>query len=323
MNTSVGFAVQECVGGAFSLPLSRVLIVEDFREWRRQIRSLLLARPEIEIVSEAADGAEAVRKAAELTPDLILMDVSLPVLNGIEACRRIREASPSSKIIFLSQEKSIDVVQEALDTGALGYVNKSDAARELARAIDVVLEGRRFISSSLELVRSEVRSPRSHEVLFCFDDDAIVDGLSSFISVALGAPEPTIVVVTESHRASLVEKLQRRGFDMKALVRQGTFISVDADIPCSSAQFVQIMGSATQHALEALGNGRRISLCGERAGRLWAQGKIDDAMELERLASQFAAAHNARILCVYPQPHLHGPQALETVCAQHTRARYF
>jgi CheY-like chemotaxis protein len=323
MNISVGFAFDQDEGGPLSLPLSRVLVAEDYRDWRRQIRSLLQSRPEIEIVCEVADGAEAIEKAAELRPDLILMDLRLPVLNGIEACRRIRRANPRSKILFLSQEKSTDVVQAALDTGALGYVNKADAAPELARAIDAVLQGQRFISSSLELLDGEARSPRGHEVLFCFDDEAIVDGLCSFIVAALAAAEPTIAVVTESHRKSLLERLQQRGLDMKAFIQQGIFVCLDAEVPCSSAQFFQILESAAQRAFEDAGEPRRIALCGERAGRLWAQGKIEEALELERLCTQLTASRNARILCIYPSPHLHDPLGLQTVCSQHTSARYF
>lgn len=307
------------------MPPSRVLVAEDYQEWRRQIRSLLGGHPEIEIVCEVADGAQAVEKALELTPDVILMDIGLPVLNGIEASRRIHEANPRLKIIFLSQEKSSDVVEAALDTGAMGYLNKADAAAELTRAIDAVLEGLRFISRSLEPVGTELREARSagsHEVLFCFDDDAIVRGLSRFAAAALGASEPVIVVATKPHCSRLMEKLECRGLDMKSLVQQRIFISLDADTACCSAQFFAIVEAAAQCAFEAAGKPSRISLCGERAGRLWAQGKIDEALELEGLCTQLLASHQVRILCLYPWPQLQEPPGLETVCRQHTGARY-
>jgi DNA-binding NarL/FixJ family response regulator len=87
---------------------------------------------------------EAVDKAEELQPDLILLDIGLPTLNGIEAARRIRKLAPESKILFVSQESPADIVQEALSLGALGYVVKAHAKCELIPAVKTVLQGRRF-----------------------------------------------------------------------------------------------------------------------------------------------------------------------------------
>jgi DNA-binding NarL/FixJ family response regulator len=126
----------------------RILIADDFENWRRQVHWLLHARPAWQVIAEASDGLEAVQKAEELKPDLILLDIGLPELNGIEAARQMRQLSSSSKIIFLSQNSDLDIVRAALGTGALGYVRKTDARRELLPAMDAVLRGERFISSS-------------------------------------------------------------------------------------------------------------------------------------------------------------------------------
>lgn len=112
----------------------KVLVVDDFVPFRRVICSVLHER-ELEIC-EASDGLEAVQKAEELKPDLILLDIGLPKLNGIEAARQIRKLSPASKIIFLSPESSVDVMREALNTGACEYIVKTRAARELRSALD-------------------------------------------------------------------------------------------------------------------------------------------------------------------------------------------
>ena len=127
----------------------RVLVVEDYEPFRRFICSTLRKRPELQIVGEITDGLEAVQKAEELQPDLIVLDIGLPSLNGIEAARRIRKLSPESKILFVSQESSADVVQEALALGALGYVVKAHAGSELLAAVGAVLENRQYISSGL------------------------------------------------------------------------------------------------------------------------------------------------------------------------------
>jgi len=116
-------------------PSHRVLVVEDFAPFRRLICAMLATRPGLEVIGQAADGLEAVQKAADLKPDLILLDIGLPTLNGLECARRIRMLAPQSKIIFLSQESCVDVVREAL-TLACGYVLKTRATSELLTAIE-------------------------------------------------------------------------------------------------------------------------------------------------------------------------------------------
>jgi two-component system nitrate/nitrite response regulator NarL len=130
------------------VPLVRVLIVEDFVAFRRFVCSTLATKPELQVVGEASDGREAVQKAEELKPDLILLDIGLPTLNGIDAARQIRKLSPQSKIIFLSQESSADVIEAALSLGALAYVVKTRAESDLLAAVNSVLLGKRFVSST-------------------------------------------------------------------------------------------------------------------------------------------------------------------------------
>ena len=122
----------------------RLLVVDDYEPFRRFVRSTLGKRPEWQIVGEAADGLEAVQKAEELQPDVIVLDVNLPTLNGIEAGRRILKLCPECKILFVSQVSSADVVQEALSLGALGYLVKTRAGVDLIAAVDAVRQGLRF-----------------------------------------------------------------------------------------------------------------------------------------------------------------------------------
>jgi DNA-binding NarL/FixJ family response regulator len=127
----------------------RVLVVDDYEPLRRFSVLALGRKPELQIIGELSDGLEAVLRARELQPNLILLDISLPTLNGIEAARQIREQSPESKILFLSENRSRDIVAEALHTGGGGYVLKSDAGNELLPAVEAVLQGKQFVSSSL------------------------------------------------------------------------------------------------------------------------------------------------------------------------------
>jgi len=126
-----------------------VLVVEDLGPFRRFIRSTLQARFDLQVIAEVSDGLEAVQKAEELQPDLILLDIGLPTLNGIEAARRIRKLAPDSKIVFVSVEASADVVQEAFALGAMGYVLKGDAGSKLLAATEAVRDGRQFLSSGV------------------------------------------------------------------------------------------------------------------------------------------------------------------------------
>jgi len=126
-----------------------VLVVDDFEQWRRVVRTALQAKLGLEVFEEAADGLEAVHKAQDLQPDLVVLDIGLPTLNGLEAARRIRRVSPKSKVVFLTEDRSGDVAEVALQEGASGYVLKSTSASELIPAVEAVLEGRPFLSAKL------------------------------------------------------------------------------------------------------------------------------------------------------------------------------
>jgi DNA-binding NarL/FixJ family response regulator len=127
----------------------RILVVDDFEPFRRFVCSTGEKRPDLYVIDEASDGLEAVQKAEELKPDLILLDIGLPTLNGIEAARQIRKLAPESKIIFVSQQASVDVVQEALTSGGWGYVVKTLAESELLLAIEAVIVGKQFVSDGV------------------------------------------------------------------------------------------------------------------------------------------------------------------------------
>ena len=124
----------------------RILVVDDHEPFRRFVCSLLAQNQELQVVGEASDGLEAVYKAREFQPDLILLDIGLPNLNGIEAARRIHKLAPEAKILFLSQESSLDVVQEALSVGAAGYITKAHAGSELLVAVKLATQDKKFVS---------------------------------------------------------------------------------------------------------------------------------------------------------------------------------
>jgi len=118
-----------------------ILIVDDYPGWRAQVREILAAHPEWKIISEVSDGREAVREASELQPDIVVLDIALPLLNGIEAAKMIRQKSPKSKIVFLTQDNDSDLRKAALGLGQATYVQKAKAATRLCEAVAASLGG--------------------------------------------------------------------------------------------------------------------------------------------------------------------------------------
>ena len=127
-----------------ALASKRVLVVDDFAPFRRLLISALERVPNLSIAGEGADGLEAVEKVVEFQPDLLLLDVGLPQLNGIEVARRTAELSPRTKILVISQETSADIAQEAFNAGVSGYIVKTDVGRELWEALNAIFRGEQF-----------------------------------------------------------------------------------------------------------------------------------------------------------------------------------
>jgi DNA-binding NarL/FixJ family response regulator len=329
----------------------QVLVVDDFGPWRRFVSSMLQEQPRLQIVGETSDGLEAVQKARELQPDLILLDIGLPKLNGIEAARRIRELSPKPTILFLSENRSLDFVEEALRTGAGGYVVKSDAAGELLSAVEAVLEGKQFVSASLaakDLAHPEdeptaqggvvlpfppqiVSIARRHEVEFYSDDRLFLDEVTQFIGAALQAGDAAIVVATESHREGLLPRLQAHGVDIAAVIEQGKYIAVDVagavstfmiDGKLDPVRYLNLFRNLIATVADgAKGEQARVAVFGESVHLLWAEGNPEAAIQVEKLANQLAEEHGVDILCGYGLSKVQSGmdnQTFQRICAEHS-----
>ena len=292
-------------------------------------------RPELQVICEASDGAEAVQKAEELKPDLILLDIGLPKLNGLEAARRIRKLAPESKILFLSQETSGDLVQEALSLGARGYVVKTNAGSELLPAVEAVLRGGRFVSSSVKDYKfadtPREKAPRRHEVLFYSDETVLLDSFTCFIATALNAASPAIVVATKSHRDSLLQRLKAECVDADGAIQQGTYISLDAydalstimvnGLPDPARLSVGIGGLIEAAAKAAKAKEGHVAMCGEAGALLQAEGQAHAAIRLEQLCDEMTKAHKVDFLCAYPLSIFHGEEGqrvFQSICAEHS-----
>ena len=122
----------------------RILLVDDHPIVRQGLKTLLEGRPGWEVIGEASDGAEALEKARDLSPDVMVLDVTMPRMNGLEACRLLRKRAPQLEILFVTQHDSPQMMREALEAGARGYVVKSNAARDLLAAVEAVSQHRVF-----------------------------------------------------------------------------------------------------------------------------------------------------------------------------------
>jgi DNA-binding NarL/FixJ family response regulator len=128
----------------------QILVVDDSLPWQAFVLRRVETEAEFKVIAVAADGLEAIQKASELRPDVILIDVCLPGMSGIEVTRQIRQLSPGSKILFLSMHDDSQIIQAAFDGGASGYVLKWDSGGDLLPAIRAILRGQQFVSPSLE-----------------------------------------------------------------------------------------------------------------------------------------------------------------------------
>ncbi len=140
---------------------TRILLVDDHQIVREGLRTLLAQQPDLEVVGEAADGRQAVAEALRLSPDVIVMDIAMPGVNGVEATRQIRAVLPAARVVALSMYADRRFVAEILRAGALGYVLKVGAFEELAQAIRTTAEGKTYLSPSVAglVVDEFVRQP--------------------------------------------------------------------------------------------------------------------------------------------------------------------
>jgi DNA-binding NarL/FixJ family response regulator len=335
---------------ALERPTIPTLLVDDYANWRRFVSSTLQNHPNVRVIGEASTGLEAVQKAHELQPGLILMDVGLPTLNGIEAAREIRIISPKTKILFVSLTTSSDIVEEAFRVGAAGFVAKPDVASELVDAVGAVLDGKRFISKSLHDVvvadvedgrvtkrrRSEAKPPIEmprvrHELKVYSDDAALVAGFAGVAEDAMKVGRAVVIVATQSHQAGVLRELQGRGIDVHAAMREGTYRALDAahtlktimaDGELDSLRCSSFMGEVVAEAAKcATSEHPLVVICGECAPTLLAAGNYDGAIAIEHLWDRLTQTYAADTLCGYLRSvfsHAAAAPIFERICAEHS-----
>jgi DNA-binding NarL/FixJ family response regulator len=306
----------------------KILVVDDIKKWRDVTCSILSERHDLQVIGQASDGLNAVELARTLQPDIVILDIGLPVLNGFEVARRIRDYCPASLIIFLSAHKSQEMVSAALNLGVNAFVAKTDV-QQLLQSIEYVLAGRRFISKS-----SETTITVPHELELFQDEESLLDSFANYIKRALDAKNAAIVLVSDEHEIAIRSRLLLNGVDVSQAIKSGTYIPVDVREILSS---IIVDGRSDPTRFEEvtrriIGKGIRgqkrdafkITLCAQCAPALWSAGLLETATELERLWDEFARVHSIETLCGYVQDHGIGLENIPSfvrICSHHTFVR--
>ena len=316
--------------------MKRVLVVDDHQPWRRGIRAMLDGEPRWQIVGEAADGSEALRSVEALVPDLILLDVELPGLNGIEAAGRILSVTPAAKILFVSAHRSWDIAEAAFAAGARGYILKSSAGFELLPAMNAIVTGQRFVSGEFvgrdgagHRIAADASSQRCHEASFYSAEPELLDTFTRFAEEALNDGKAVIMAAVEPRLAAVARRLRER-LDLDEAIEERRYVPFD-EADALSAVIVdgwpdeqRFWKSGTSMVLQAAGGShgtRRVAACGACSDTLLHSGRLEAAIRLEQLWDELARVFNVDALCVYSTAALHEEEhrsALRRLSAEHS-----
>jgi len=296
-----------------------ILVAEDFPAFRQFVCDRLQERADVRVVP-VADGAAAVRAAVDLQPDLALLDIGLPTLNGMAAARDIRALSPRSKVVFLTQESTADIVDAARDLGAHAYIHKT-RAHYLMPIVGAMLSAQ---------ARNESPCPQNlqrHDVIFYANDFSLVETIELQVVAALAANDAVILNLTQSHLAAVRARLRHRPHLVDRATEQGTFVALDADesiaaiVSGAPDPDAMLDGWLTLIRATAAATGRphpRVLTIGEVAARLVANGHAEMAIGLEAMGKQLFGAPGLPAvdgICVYPE--LPANDSFTRICSAH------
>ena len=310
--------------------LNRVLVVEDHAPFRRVICQLLAQREDLLIVGEAADGLDAVCQAESLRPDMVMLDIGLPTLNGIEVAGRLRATVPDAKVMFVTNESSLEVVEHAFSRGAHGYVYKPRAQRDVLPVLDAIIRGGRFVSGGLERIAGgDSLASHRHHLLFCSSDAVFVGACSRFIAGELDAGNAVIALLTEAHDQRVQRTLGTSQVDLALAIREERYVPVSISELLAKVMVngrpdpIRFMDAAEdlvgEIAQRATGRHAKVAGVGECSPTLWSHGHVEAAIQLEHLWDEIAMSRQIDILCAYPlAARDENVPAVRRLCAEHT-----
>jgi DNA-binding NarL/FixJ family response regulator len=308
----------------------RVLVVEDHEPIRRVICELLQERADLLIVGEAADGLDAIRQAEALRPDVVMLDIGLPRLSGIEVAGRLRAKVPDAKLMFVTNESSLEVVEQAFRRGAHGYVYKPRVQRDILPVLDAIIRGGRFVSGGLERVaQGDSLAAHHHDVVFCSSDAVLIGAFSRFIDGELREGNAVVAVVTAAHERRLQSSLEASHVDVALAIRQQRYLPVNVNELLAKAtvngcpdplRYLDAAGDLlTEVTRRATDNHARVAACGEGTSIFWSQGHVEAAIQIECLLDEIAMSRQMDILCAYPlAARDESVPTVRRLCAEHT-----
>ena len=308
----------------------RVLVVEDHERFRRVICELLQQRADLLIVGEAADGLDAISQAEALRPDVVMLDIGLPTLSVFEVAGRIRAKVPDAKLMFVTNESSLEVVEQAFRRGAHGYVYKPRVHRDVLSVLEAIIRGGRFVSGSLErIAQGDSLASHRHDVVFCSSDAVLIDAFSRFIAGELREGNAVVAVVTAAHERSLQSSLEASYVDVALAIRQQRYLPVNVSELLAKAtvngcpdplRYLDAAGDLlTDVTRRATDHHPRVAACGEGTSIFWTHGHVEAAIQLEHLWDEIAMTRQMNMLCTYPLAvRDESVAAVRRLCAKHT-----
>ena len=314
-----------------------VVVIDDHHAWRQQVTAMVEKSGAWRVTGEAADGGEGCALVASLQPDLILLDIELPTMSGIETATRILAANPSARILFLSGHSSWDVIEAALLTGARGYVLKNFAGTDLLPAMAAVAAGRRFLSGAAGGRPFNADEDRHHAHLhdagFYSSDAALIDEYEAFAADGLLAGKVVVSLLGAERRQALFERLTARGFDMTRALAEDRYIALDVDavqtplmidgLPDESLFWNMVIAVMMRAARASRSNAPAIAGFGDGAQTLWRNGMPAAAVLIEQMWNDVSKTLNVDVLCGYSLPSVDAEdhEMRELIGAAHSATR--
>jgi CheY-like chemotaxis protein len=304
----------------------RVIVADDHQDFGEAATGILAHT--CDVVATVRDGASAIAATAEFEPDVVVLDIAMPGLDGFQTASRIRASGSSARIVFLSNYTGDDFVLAGVTRGASAFVSKSEMRRDLAEAVNHVVEGRSFVPSASVLPQWRRPAGRRHDLLPYATDERFVSAVMGFFDSALDAGDSIIAVVSAPHREALDAEFERRGVDIAAVADSGRYATVDSaaalesilvhGIPDSDL-FAAALDTLVQRGLSAaMVSNPHVTIFGEIAPLLYARGDHDAMLRLERIANEYTVTRPVSILCCYSTGCFDDAPVHAGICGHHS-----